>query len=269
MKHRTALSTLKASTFSIFLAATSAFAQGVPVIDGNNLAQNIEQIQQHLADAERQLRLIEQARAQLEKLTDINTLIDGVLGSVTGLNEIGDLFNTAEDIRSRAAKITDMSGFIDSLAIGDFDGLLDSLLDGEVTMGDRMAHEGVLKTLSGAGFTPENLASLSSSENVSDGVIAQTAAANATSMTAAQLSYDEAAQSLERTAGLVGHIGSAKTIKESMDLNTRVLAENNYMLAQMWRLNAMQGLASGQNGINLAAEQAKERAFFDFSGGDK
>ena len=55
-------------------------------------------------------------------------------------------------------------------------------------------------------------------------------------------------------------------MKESIDLNTRMAAETNYMFGQMWRLNAAQGLASGQNGINWAAEQAKERAFFDFSG---
>ena len=35
-------------------------------------------------------------------------------------------------------------------------------------------------------------------------------------------------------------------------------AETNYMLGQMWRLNAASGLAAGQAGVNWAAEQAKE-----------
>ncbi|MCZ4354125.1 hypothetical protein O4H61_16520 [Roseovarius aestuarii] len=251
------------------IGAAPVYAQGVPVIDGSNLAKNIEQLQQALADAERQLQQIEQLQEQIQQLTDINGLLENVLGSITGLNEIGNLYNSVEDIRSRAEKITDLSGFMDSLAIGDFDGLLDSLLDGEVTMGDKMAAEAVQDTLSGAGFTPETLSGLSSSDNVSDGTIAQTAAANATAMAAAQLSYEEAGQSIERTSGLVGEIGSADTLKESVDLNTRMAAETNYMLGQMWRLNAAQGLASGQNGINWAAEQAKERSFFDFSGAEE
>ena len=272
MKFDNIFDTLKAvslAVFSVFGTVSATFAQGVPVIDGTNLAQNIEQIQQHLADAERQLRQIDQLREQLEAMTNMNALLNGVLGSITGLNAIGDLYNTEQDIRSRAAKITDISGFMNALAVGDYDGLVDNLLDREVTMGDKMAQERVLETLSGAGFTLENLGGLSSSNNVSDGVIAQTAAANATSMTAAQLSYDEAGQSIERIDGLVAQISSAETLKESVDLNTRMAAETNYMLGQMWRLNAAQGLASGQNGINWAAEQAKERAFFDFSGGDE
>ena len=87
-------------------------------------------------------------------------------------------------------------------------------------------------------------------------------------MAAAQMSYEESGECIERTSGLVDEIGGADTLKESVDLNTRMAAETNYMLGQMWRLNAAQGLASGQNGINWAAEQAKERSFFDFSGAD-
>ncbi|MGB0913164.1 MAG: type IV secretion system protein, partial [Phaeobacter italicus] len=111
-----------------------AFAQGVPVIDGSNLAQNIEQLQAALRDAENQLQQIEELRTQIERLTDIQGLLDDVLGSITGLNEIAALYNDVEDLRARAQKITDLSGFMDSLSLGDFDSLLDDLLDGDVTM---------------------------------------------------------------------------------------------------------------------------------------
>ena len=70
-----------------------AFAQGVPVIDGSNLAQNIEQLQAALRDAENQLQQIEELRTQIERLTDIQGLLDDVLGSITGLNEIAALYN--------------------------------------------------------------------------------------------------------------------------------------------------------------------------------
>ena len=112
------------------------------------------------------------------------------------------------------------------------------------------------------------LAGLSSSENPQDKRIADTAAASATAMGMAQLSYEEAAQSLERIDGLVEEIGNQTELKDSIDLNTRMAAETNYMLGQMWRLNAAAGLAAGQTGVNWAAEQAKEKSFFDYSGAE-
>lgn len=250
----------------IGFASSQATAQGVPVIDGTNLARNIEQLQAALRDAENQIAQIEELKRQVELQLEQITNLEGILGSISGLNEIAGLYNSVEDIRSRAAKITDLSGFRDALAIGDFDSLFDHMLDDEVTMGERRAAEAMQETLSGAGFSQERLQTLSSSDNPADGLIAETAAANATAIAAAQLSYEEAGQSLARIDGLVGQIANQATMKDSIDLNTRMAAETNYMLGQMWRLNAAQGLASGQNGINWAAEQAKERAFFDFSG---
>ena len=246
--------------------ATPALSQGVPVIDGSNLARNIEQLQAALRDAENQVRQIEELRRQIELQIEQITNLEGILGSMSGLNEIAGLYNSAVDIRNRAAKITDLSGFMDSLSIGDFDGLLDSLLDGEVTMGERRAVEAMQETMSNAGFTPERLQALNAADDPRGAAIADTAAANATAIAAAQISYEEAGASIERIDGLVGEISNQETLKESIDLNTRMAAETNYMLGQMWRLNAAQGLAAGQNGIDWAAEQARTRAFFDYSG---
>lgn len=248
------------------LAGSTSFAQGVPVIDGTNLAKNIEQLQAALRDAENQIAQIEELKKQVENGISQLTNLEGILGSISGLNDIASLYNSAQDLRSRAAKITDLSGFQDAIAIGDFDSLLDSLLDGNVTMGDKMAGDYMRDTLESAGLTSEVLAGLSSSENPQDKRIADTAAASATAMGMAQLSYEESAQSLERIDGLVEEIGNQTELKDSIDLNTRMAAETNYMLGQMWRLNAAAGLAAGQTGVNWAAEQAKEKSFFDYSG---
>lgn len=245
-----------------------ALAQGVPVIDGSNLAQNIEQLQAALRDAENQLEQIEELRTQIERLTDIQGLLDDVLGSITGLNEIAALYNDVEDLRARAQKITDLSGFMDNLSLGDFDSLLDDLLDGDVTMGERRAADAMRETMASAGFTSEKLTELNDAGNPQGAAIADLAAANAMVIGQAQISYEEAAQSIERIDGLVEAIGDQETLKESIDLNTRMAAETNYMLGQMWRLNAAQGLAQGQNGIDFAAEQARTRSFFDFSGAE-
>ena len=262
---------LKGSVFTTFIAfamtvAPPVLAQGVPVIDGSNLARNIEQLQAALRDAENQIQQIEELRRQIELQIEQITNLEGILGSVSGVNEIASLYNSATDIRDRAAKITDLSGFIDSLSIGDFDGLLASLADADVTMGDRRAAEAMQETLSNAGFTPERLSALNAADDPQGAAIADTAAANATVIAAAQLSYAEAGSSLARIDGLVAEIANQETLKDSIDLNTRMAAETNYMLGQMWRLNAAQGLAEGQNGIDWAAEQARTRAFFDYTG---
>ena len=262
---------LKGSVLTTVIASAMAvappvLAQGVPVIDGSNLARNIEQLQAALRDAENQIQQIEELRRQIELQIEQITNLEGILGSVSGVNEIAGLYNSATDIRDRAAKITDLSGFIDSLSIGDFDGLLASLADADVTMGDRRAAEAMQDTLSNAGFTPERLGALNAADDPQGAAIADTAAANATVIAAAQLSYAEAGSSLARIDGLVAEIANQETLKDSIDLNTRMAAETNYMLGQMWRLNSAQGLAEGQNGIDWAAEQARTRAFFDYTG---
>ena len=273
MSKRTAHTALR--RFAICLGTASAaavslttpgLAQGVPVIDGSNLAKNVEQLQQALQDAENQIEQIQQLKKQIELQMEQITSLEFIGDSLTGFNDIATLYNSAEDLRDRAAKITDLSGFADDLAMGDFDALLDNLLDGDVTMGEKHAAEQMRETLASAGLTSDRLSQLSSSENPQDKVIAQTAGTSATAIAAAQLSYEEAESSLERVNGLVDEIANQETLKESVDLNTRMAAETNFMLGQMWRLNAAAGLAQGQTGVNWAAEQAKERSFFDYSG---
>lgn len=263
--HRLAICLGLASAATFALAAPG-LAQGVPVIDGSNLAKNVEQLQQALQDAENQIEQIQQLKRQIELQMEQITSLEFIGDSLTGFNDIATLYNSAEDLRDRAAKITDLSGFADDLAMGDFDALLDNLLDGDVTMGEKHAAEQMRETLASAGLTSDRLSQLSSSENPQDKVIAQTAGTSATAIAAAQLSYEEAESSLQRVNGLVGEIANQETLKESVDLNTRMAAETNFMLGQMWRLNAAAGLAQGQTGVNWAAEQAKERSFFDYSG---
>lgn len=273
MIERTARRALRRFAFCVGMASAATLcltapglAQGVPVIDGSNLAKNIEQLQQALQDAENQIEQIQQLKKQIELQMEQITSLEFIGDSLTGFNDIATLYNSAEDLRDRAAKITDLSGFADDLAMGDFDALLDNLLDGDVTMGEKHAAEQMRETLASAGLTSDRLSQLSSSENPQDKVIAQTAGTSATAIAAAQLSYEEAESSLERVNGLVDEIASQETLKESVDLNTRMAAETNFMLGQMWRLNAAAGLAQGQTGVNWAAEQAKERSFFDYSG---
>lgn len=174
------------------LLAGPVLAQGVPVIDGTNLAKNIEQLQAALRDAENQLAQIEELKKQVETGLEQLTSLEGILGSISGLNEIASLYNSV-GAYARERPRSPISPASRSLTIGDFDGLLGSLLDGDVTMGDKMAAEYMRDTLEGADDLGD-LAGLSSSENPQDKLIATTAATSATAMGVAQLSYEEAAQ---------------------------------------------------------------------------
>ena len=85
------------------LLGSLAHSQGVPVIDGTNLAKNIEQLQAALRDAENQIAQIEELKKQVENGLEQITNLEGILGSISGLNEIASLYNSALDLRSRAA----------------------------------------------------------------------------------------------------------------------------------------------------------------------
>ena len=69
------------------LTNSAGFAQGVPVIDGTNLAKNIEQLQAALRDAENQIAQIEELKKQVETGISQLTNLEGILGSISGLND--------------------------------------------------------------------------------------------------------------------------------------------------------------------------------------
>ncbi len=252
-----------------FLAmAGTARAQGVPVIDGSNLAQNIQQLQQQIQSVDNQVQQIAELKQQVQTQISQLTNLQGMLKSITGINQIASLYNSIQDVASRAAKITNLSGFMTTISTGNFSSLSAMLASSGVTIAGKPAATYVQTTLSSAGFTPTAMASLNASNNPSGAVIANQAAASVTTMAASQIASEEAAQSLTRIDGLVQQIGQQQTLKDSVDLNTRMAAETNYMLGEMWRLNAAQGLSSGQQGINEAAQEAKTQAFFNYSGGN-
>ena len=82
---------------------------------------------------------------------------------------------------------------------------------------------------------------------------------------AAENSYDEAAQSLERVEQLVSLIPDMETLKEAVDHNTRVTAELAIAMTRMWELEAIQTVGAGQSGVVDAATLAEERRYMDFT----
>ena len=82
---------------------------------------------------------------------------------------------------------------------------------------------------------------------------------------AAQNSYEDAGQSLERVDRLVGLIDDMDELKESVDLNTRVTAELAIALVAMWQLEAIQTVGDGTGGVIDAATIAEEQRFMEFT----
>ncbi len=239
------------------LAVSPAIAQGVPTIDTRNIAQEIRQLQQMLEDfgiqtdqldtlleqldlVQQQLDTLNETYAALTGATNIIEMAMG--GDLDGLldQEFGDLLDTIRQIQS-----------------GDFSGLIGNAapqMEGRMT-----------QALEDAGFDQVSLSDMASSGNPGAERIASQAGTGAVMSAAAENSYDEAAQSLERVEQLVSLIPDMETLKEAVDHNTRVTAELAIAMTRMWELEAIQTVGAGQSGVVDAATLAEERRYMDFT----
>nr|WP_319949077.1 type IV secretion system protein [uncultured Shimia sp.] len=248
---------LSAVATCALLVASPAITQGVPTVDTRNIAQEIRQLQQMLEDfgiqtdqldtlldqldlVQRQLDTLNETYAALTGATDIIEIAMG--GDLDGLldQEFGDLLGTIRQIQS-----------------GDFSGLIGNAapqMEGRMT-----------QALEDAGFDQDSLSDMASSGNPGAERIASQAGTGAVMSAAAENSYEEAAQSLERVEQLVSLIPDMKTLKEAVDHNTRVTAELAIAMTRMWELEAIQTVGAGQSGVVDAATLAEERRYMDFT----
>ncbi len=248
---------LSAVATCALMAASTLSAQGVPTVDTRNIAQEIRQLQQMLEDfgiqtdqldtlleqldlVQQQLDALNETYAALTGATDIIAMAMG--GDLDGLldQEFGDLLGTIRQIQS-----------------GDFSGLIGNAapqMEGRMT-----------QALEDAGFDQDSLSDMANSGNQGAERIASQAGTGAVMSAAAENSYEEAAQSLERVEQLVSLIPNMETLKEAVDHNTRVTAELAIALTRMWELESIQTVGAGQSGVVDAATLAEERRYMDFT----
>jgi len=151
----------------------------------------------------------------------------------------------------------DLLGTIRQIQSGDFSGLIGNAApqtEGRMT-----------QALEDAGFDQDSLSEMASSGNPGAERIASQAGTGAMMSAAAENSYGEAAQSLERVEQLVSLIPDMETLKEAVDHNTRVTAELAIAMTRMWELEAIQTVGVGQSGVVDAATLAEERRYMDFT----
>ncbi|WP_239113281.1 type IV secretion system protein [Shimia biformata] len=245
---------------SPFVASPPVLAQGVPVVDTQNIAQNIQQLRQMIEDEILQNEQLVQLREQLATLTEQLAELQRTYEALTRLAELPEIIRTQMEDELNGLldqEFGDIIATIEAIKTGDFSGLTGSGASEIETQMDRV--------LADLGFDEDTLSEMARSGNPGAERVATQATTGALVSAAAQNSYEDAGQSLERVDRLVGLIDDMDEIKESVDLNTRVTAELAIALVAMWQLEAIQTVGDGTGGVIDAATIAEEQRFMEFT----
>lgn len=239
------------------LVASPLFAQGVPTVDTRNIAQEIRQLQQMLEDFGIQTDQLDTLLEQLDLVQQQLDTLNETYAALTGATDIIEMAMGGDLDGLLDQEFGDLLGTIRQIQSGDFSGLIGNAapqMEGRMT-----------QALADAGFDQDTLSDMASSGNPGAERIASQAGTGAVMSAAAENSYDEAAQSLERVQQLVSLIPDMETLKEAVDHNTRVTAELAIAMTRIWELEAIQTVGAGQSGVVDAATLAEERRYMDFT----
>jgi type IV secretion system protein VirB5 len=248
------------SCIASFGSAVPALAQGVPVVDTQNIAQNIQQLRQMIEDEILQNEQLAQLRAHLTMLTDQLAELQRTYEALTRIADLPEIIQTRMEDELNGLldqEFGDIQATIRAIRTGDFSGLTGSGASEIETQMDRV--------LADLGFDDDTLAEMARSGDRGAARTATQATTGALVSAAAQNSYEDAGQSLDRVERLVGLIDDMDELKESVDLNTRVTAELAIALVAMWQLEAVQTVGDGTGGVINAATIAEEQRFMEFT----
>lgn len=255
----TALGLLMATAPTPFLTVP-AVAQGVPTVDTQNIAQEIQQLRQMIEDEVLQNEQLVQLREQFATLQEQLAQLQDTYAALTGLMELPTVIRTEME--------DELNGLLDQ-EFGDILATIDAIREGDFS---RLAGNSagrietqMTRVLAEAGFDEDTLREMATGGNDGASRTATRATTGAVMSAAAQTSYEEAGQSLQRVDRLVGMIGDMEELKDSVDLNTRVTAELAIALVAMWQLEAVQTVGTGQTGVIDAATIAEEQRYMDFT----
>ena len=237
-----------------------AVAQGVPTVDTQNIAQEIQQLRQMIEDEVLQNEQLVQLREQFATLQEQLAQLQDTYAALTGLMELPTVIRTEME--------DELNGLLDQ-EFGDILATIDAIREGDFS---RLAGNSagrietqMTRVLAEAGFDEDTLREMATGGNDGASRTATRATTGAVMSAAAQTSYEEAGQSLQRVDRLVGMIGDMEELKDSVDLNTRVTAELAIALVAMWQLEAVQTVGTGQTGVIDAATIAEEQRYMDFT----
>ncbi|MEO1294153.1 MAG: type IV secretion system protein, partial [Pseudomonadota bacterium] len=113
-------------TAPVALLPESASAQGVPVVDTQNIAQNIQQLRQMIEDELLQNEQLLQLREQLATLTDQLAELQRTYEALTRLAELPEVIATEMEAELNGIldqEFGDIQATIQAIRTGDFSGL--------------------------------------------------------------------------------------------------------------------------------------------------
>ncbi|WP_196053667.1 type IV secretion system protein [Paracoccus lichenicola] len=232
-------------------------AQGVPTIDGQNTLQTIKQLEAMLRDAGVQSDLLSNAVKQVEQLQAQLLQLQDIYGQFSGTRDIVDLAMGGNLDGLLDGNMTDVLGTIQGGMTGNWGGFTPG-------KSDRLT-KGVETALTTGGLSQEKVTGMASSGVPGAQRVAAQASGGAVLAATAEQTYAETSSSLERVNTLVAMTQDSTDIKESIDLNTRMLAELSVQLAKSLELQSIEAVYNGQAGVLSAATIAEERAYMTFS----
>lgn len=206
--------------------AAPAGAQGVPVYDASNVAQAIQQVT-HMVE---QIALMQQQ-----------------LNSITGPRGLGALMNAPQDIAARAAA-------------QNLPALVNGAITGNEIVGNTAQLVQTIDRLKGE-FELDDLGTYAGSDIVQDRALSVLGGSSLAAMATGEDSYARANAAMARVNQLVPAIDANTDLKAAVDLNTRVLIEQNQLLAEMIRLQAAEANVSGANGLFNTRQEMASRKF--------
>ena len=112
-----------------FVSGTTAHAQGVPVVDTQNIAQNIQQLRQMIEDEILQNEQLLQLRQQLATLTEQLAELQRTYEALTRLAELPEIIRTQMEDELNGLldqEFGDIQATIRAIRTGDFSGLTGS-----------------------------------------------------------------------------------------------------------------------------------------------
>jgi len=247
MKHVLASSIL---ALSLAITAAPAKAGGIPVIDTASIAQavaTIQQLQRTYGVESQQLstglRQLTEAVKTVERLQQQIDQLDRQFDAITGTRGMGALLN------GNAIKATRrMAG-----RIGEINATLHDLTNG---LPDGNPLKAKIAALKGKFAIPE-AADIFDAARVPAKVAAHDLASESTvtTLVLAEDGFSRANASLTRVEGLLEAVDTAPDLKAAIDLNTRMVAELAFMLADSQRLEAARAQMEGA----LANETLRDR----------
>ena len=230
--------------------ASPASAGGVPVIDASAITQaiailsqldrthgiEVEQLTTGLKHLQEAITTVERLQTQIDQLDREFAAITGNRGMAQVLN--GDAFKSARRIAGRIeainASLHDLAG-----ALPDDDPMAAKIDDIRTAFAIPKAEDLFDKTLVPAKVAAHDLAN----------------AATVTALVMAEDGFERAETSITRVENILAEVDRAPDIKAALDLNTRMMAELAFMLADGQRVAA----AGLQMDSALANERLRDR----------